>query len=271
MSKAYIPLRPQMSTATVYIVGAGPGDPDLLTRKAHRLLLEADAVVYDRLVSDEILALIPPGAIRIFAGKSCRKHSMTQDEIHQTLLALTTHKQRIVRLKGGDPFIFGRGGEEAEFLQQHSIAFEIIPGISAASGCSAYGGIPLTHRGLAGSVRYITGHREKNGALNLNWQSLADPDTTLVFYMALNTAEEIAGKLIEAGLPASTPTAIIRDGTTRQQQRVIATLTTIADAIRGMEPPATLIIGKVVSLAGALDWFETTSQETEDVLRRNAR
>lgn len=244
-----------MSTATVSIVGAGPGDPELLTLKAHRLLREAEAVVYDRLVSNDILALIPSGAVRIFAGKSCRRHTMTQEEINATLLALARRKQRVVRLKGGDPLTFGRGSEEAEFLARHGIAFEIVPGITAASGCAAYAGIPLTHRGLSSGVRYITGHRQENGALSLNWTSLADPDTTLVFYMALNTTEEIARELIAAGLPASTPAAAISDGTTQRQERIVATLGTIAPLLKEMQPPATLIIGKVVALAGSLDWF----------------
>ncbi len=244
-----------MSTATVYIVGAGPGDPELLTMKAHRLISAADAVVFDRLVSEEILALLPAGAVKIFAGKSCRQHSMSQEEINATLLALSTRKRCVVRLKGGDPLTFGRGGEEAHYLARHGIPFEIIPGITAASGCAAYAGIPLTHRGLASSVRYVTGHRQKNGVLDLNWQSLADADTTLVFYMALNAAEEIARQLITAGLPATTPAAAICEATTAQQQRIIATLGSLPARLKGMEPPATLIIGKVVSLAGSLDWF----------------
>lgn len=255
-----------MSTPTVTIVGAGPGDPELLTLKAHRLLTQADAVVYDRLVSAEILALIPAGAVKIFAGKSCRKHTMTQDEIHQTLLALTKRKQHIVRLKGGDPYIFGRGGEEAEFLAAHGIAFEVVPGISAASGCSAYGGIPLTHRGLASSVRYITGHRQKNGALNLDWRSLADPDCTLVFYMALHAAADISHQLSAAGLPAATPAAILADATTPHQQRRITTLAQLAQACAGLDAPATLIIGKVVTLAGTLDWFAAGHNDAAPLL-----
>lgn len=244
-----------MSTPTVYIVGAGPGDPELLTLKAHRLLTQADAVVYDRLVSAQILALIPAGAVKIFAGKSCNRHTMTQEEIHETLHALTKRKRHIVRLKGGDPYIFGRGGEEAQYLARHGIAFEVVPGISAASGCSAYGGIPLTHRGLASSVRYITGHRQKNGELALDWRSLADPDTTLVFYMALGAAEEICTRLMHAGLAAETPAAVIAQGTSAQQQRRIGVLATIAAECAQMEAPATLIIGKVCALAGTLDWF----------------
>lgn len=252
-----IAARKAMSKPTVYIVGAGPGDPELLTRKAHRLLMRAEAVVYDRLVSAEILALIPAGVIRVFAGKSCGRHSMTQEEIHHTLLALSRNKRHIVRLKGGDPFIFGRGGEEAEFLARHGIAFEVVPGISAASGCSAYAGIPLTHRGLASGVRYVTGHRRKHEALALNWASLADPDTTLVFYMALHSAAEICRNVQQAGLPADTPAAVIANGTTDQQRRVTGTLANIAGRIAacGMEPPGTLIIGKVAALAGTLDWF----------------
>lgn len=256
---AYIALNDGMSTPTVYIVGAGPGDPELLTLKAHRLLTQAEAVVYDRLVSAEILALLPAGAIKIFAGKSCRKHTMTQEEIHHTLLALTKRKRHIVRLKGGDPYIFGRGGEEAEFLASQGIRFEVVPGISAASGCSAYGGIPLTHRGLASSVRYITGHRQKNGALNLDWRSLADPECTLVFYMALHAAADISHHLMSAGLPAATPVAILAEATTPQQQRRITTLAQLAHTCADMNAPATIIIGQVVALAGALDWFAAQS------------
>lgn len=263
MYGAYITPTEQMSTATVYIVGAGPGDPELLTRKAYRLLRMADAVVYDRLVSEDILALVPPGATRIFAGKSCNQHSMTQEEINATLVALTKRKRHIVRLKGGDPFIFGRGGEEADYLRRHKIAYEIIPGITSASGCASYAGIPLTHRGLSSGVRYVTGHRQHDGELNLNWESLADPDTTLVFYMALHTLEDIAAALIRAGLPASTPAALIGEGTTHRQRRIIATLGTLAPLAQEMQPPATLIIGKVVALAERLDWFTPQAQDTD--------
>ena len=258
-----------MSTATVYIVGAGPGDPELLTRKAYRLLQEADAVVYDRLVSEAIIALIPAGALRIFAGKSCREHSMSQEEINRMLLALTKRKHRIVRLNGVDPFTFGRGGVEAMCLARHHIAFEIVPGITAASGCATYAGIPLTHRGLASGLRYVTGHKQKNGALDLNWKSLADPDTTLVFYMALNSAQEIAQELIAAGLAATTPVAAIREGTTAHQERAVATLDTIACRIAQWQPPATLIIGRVAALAGSLDWFSNEQAPVTSVTQHS--
>lgn len=260
-----------MSTATVYIVGAGPGNPELLTLKAHRLLTTADAVIYDRLVSAEILALAPAGAVKIFAGKSCARHTMTQDEIHHTLLALSRRKQRIVRLKGGDPLTFGRGGEEAEFLLRHRIPFEIVPGITAASGCAAYGGIPLTHRGLATGLRYVTGHRQKDGALDLDWRSLADPDTTLVFYMALSSIGEITRELVAAGLPPSTPAAAIAEGTTARQQRLVATLGTIHTRLNGWEAPVTLIIGRVVSLAGTLDWYLPAADSTPSTIQEHSR
>ncbi len=242
---------------TVYIVGAGPGDPGLLTLRAYRLLQQTDAVVYDRLVNSEVIALIAPGVIRVFAGKSCNRHSMTQEEINHTLLALARKKKHVVRLKGGDPFIFGRGGEEAEFLAQHGIAFEIVPGISAAAGCAAYAGIPLTHRQLASGVRYVTGHRQNDDKLALNWASMADADTTLVIYMGLGNADTIRRELISHGMDASTPVAVICEGTTPHQRRHITTLGQLVQTIarERIEPPATIIIGRVVALAGTMDWF----------------
>lgn len=244
----------------VSIVGAGPGDPELLTIKALRRLGEADVVVYDRLVSKEILAYIPRGAMRIFAGKSCRQHSMSQPEINALLVALAHKGKRVVRLKGGDPFMFGRGGEEAEYLASHGVDFEIVPGITSANGCSAYGGIPLTHRGLATGVRYLTGHRMEGaevGELDLDWKGLADPNTTLVVYMGLTNAPLIAHQLMLHGLDPLTPVAAIQQGTTSEQRRVISNLKNLAMAIEQsqLESPTLLIIGRVVSLAGKLDWF----------------
>lgn len=240
-----------MKAPFVYIVGAGPGDAELLTLKAHRLLnTVADVVIYDRLISDEIMAMIPPHIEKIYAGKSCRNHHMTQEEINHALVSEAKKGQIIVRLKGGDPFIFGRGGEEAEYLAAHDIPFEIVPGISAASACSTIMGIPLTHRGLATGVRYITGHCQKGAEMNLKWDELADPDTTLVIYMGLAKLKEITQNLMQAGLDHATPAIVIQNGTTPQQRHVAATISTIYDEVtkQQFEPPALVIIGKVVGL-----------------------
>lgn len=236
-------------THPVAIVGAGPGDPDLLTVKAANLLSSAQAVVYDRLIPQAILDLVPKGAARFFAGKSCKLHVMTQEEINDLLVSLAKSGRKVVRLKGGDPYIFGRGGEEAEHLAKHHIPFEVVPGISSASGCSASSGIPLTHRNFATSVRYITGHY-KDIETALNWQHLADPDTTLVIYMGLANLPIIARKLMENGLPANFPAAAICEGTTKNQRVVVSTLEHIArDVIAAkLEPPTLVIVGKVVSL-----------------------
>ena len=243
----------------VSIVGAGPGDPELLTRKAERLLREADAVLYDRLISEEILALVPTGIARIFAGKSCKQHHMTQEEINQTLVELARNGKHIVRLKGGDPFIFGRGGEEAEALAAANIPFEIVPGISAASGCSAYAGIPLTHRDYASGVRYITGHLKAEALAEMDWQSLAEPNTTLVVYMGLANAETVSRELIKHGLPTRTPAAAIQQGTTAQQKIVTTTLQNLPNMLQQQEfiSPTLLVIGKVAVLSQQLSWFTT--------------
>ncbi len=253
----------------VAIIGAGPGDPELLTLKAARLLSEAEAVVYDRLIPDAILDLIPKGATRFFAGKSCKQHVMTQDEINELLVALAGTGRRIVRLKGGDPFIFGRGGEEAEYLAQHHIAFEIVPGISSASGCSATAGIPLTHRGLATGVSYITGH-SKEPELELNWQSLADPNITLVIYMGLANLDLIARKLIEHGLPADFPAAAIEQGTTHKQRVLISTLRNIYSDTQAekLEAPTLIIIGKVVQLHDRLHLPKANEEPARIIVKK---
>lgn len=257
--------------ACVYLVGAGPGDPDLLTRKAHRLLQEADVVVYDRLVSQAILDLIPAGTSRIFVGKASGNHHLSQDDINELLanLARTSHgcARNIVRLKGGDPLIFGRGGEEALHLAKQGVRFEIVPGITAASACTTYAGIPLTHRGLANSVRFVAGHCRGDQPLELNWKSLADPDTTLVIYMGLANLEEIQYRLVAAGLSASTPAALIENGGTQRQRRVLTRLDRLAATARDehVVSPAVVVIGRVVELAGELDWFaEVTTDEYAD-------
>lgn len=250
----------------ILLVGAGPGDAELLTVKAVKALGKAQAVVYDRLVSDAVLALIPVGVPRFFAGKSCKQKAMTQEEINALLIKLAGEGKQVVRLKGGDPFLFGRGGEEALALVAAKIPFEIIPGITSAQGCSAYAGIPLTHRGLATGVRFLTGHRltaeEAEGELELNWESLADPDTTLVVYMGLANLAVITQKLIEYGLPKDIPAAAIEQGTTDAQRLIRAPLAQLAEmaAKANMAPPTLVIIGKVVALAGDLQWF--ASQES---------
>ena len=247
-----------MNDSTVYIVGSGPGDPELLTVKAHRLLQEADVIVYDRLVSDEILKLVRPEAKRIFAGKAARDHFMPQEEINQTLVDCAKQGGIIVRLKGGDPFIFGRGSEEAQYLTEHGVSFQIVPGISASAGCGAYAGIPLTHRGLCTGVRFVTGHCRDGQHLDLNWQSLADPDTTLVIYMGLINVQKITDELIKHGLPANTPAAAVEKGTTPDQRTILTTLEELPSCIQKAElrAPSLLIIGKVVELSNELAWVK---------------
>ena len=243
----------------VSLVGAGPGDAGLMTVKAVRLLQQADVVVYDRLVSAEILALIPAGVSRVSVGKEVGKHCVPQEEINETLVNLAKSGRMIVRLKGGDPYVFGRGGEEALALKKHHIAFEVVPGVTAASGCSAYSGIPLTHRGLSRSVRFITGHFKDDEPLDINWQRVADPDCTLVIYMGLGNLSRICDALIDAGLSPSTPAAAIENGTTKNQHRVLSQLDQLQAAVNqsGLIAPVMIIIGKVVTLAEELDWFQS--------------
>ena len=244
----------------VSLVGAGPGDAELLTIKALRLLQTADVVIYDRLVSADILELIPSGVSRMSVAKSAGKHCVPQDQINEIIVKLAKAGRRIVRLKGGDPYMFGRGGEEVLALKQHNIAFEVVPGITAAAGCSAYSGIPLTHRGMSRRVQFITGHFNNDEPLALNWQSIADPDSTLVIYMGLANLTLIVSELITAGLPATTPATAIQNGTTADQRRVIACLDQLDEAIQKaqMQAPVMIIIGEVVTLADELDWFQQT-------------
>lgn len=253
--------------AVVYLVGAGPGDPDLLTVKALRLIQQADIIVYDRLVSEDIMRLVPAGTQKIYVGKASGQHHMGQDDINELLCKLARSKhslknRTIVRLKGGDPFIFGRGSEEAQYLVQRGIRFEYVPGITAAAACSAYAGIPLTHRGMARSVRLITGHCKANQPLELNWDSLADSQTTLVFYMGLASLPQLRKELIRAGLSPTTPAAVIENGTTQAQRRCISTLDKLPVDIDAMQikSPALIIIGEVVNFADQLDWFTPEAQ-----------
>lgn len=247
----------------VFLVGAGPGDPDLLTVKALRLIESAETVVFDRLVSPEIMALIPSQATLIYAGKQRDNHPLPQTEINRLLADLAASGHRVVRLKGGDPFIFGRGSEEALFLAEHGIPFEVVPGVSSASGCATYAGIPLTHRGLAQGVRYLPGHWRDGIPLDYDWARIADPDCTLVIYMGLHSLPDIAQELIAAGLPEDMPAAAIESGTTPRQRRVLGTLRTLPEraVAAGLKPPTLIIVGRVVGLAERLDWFAPKADE----------
>ncbi len=235
----------------VTLVGAGPGDPELLTVKAARAIAGAQLVVFDRLVGEAVLDMIPPHARRIDVGKETGHHALPQEEINRLLVTLAEAGDDVVRLKGGDPFIFGRGGEEAEALAAAGIPFEVVPGITAASGCAASTGIPLTHRGVAESVRLVTGHRMDDRDLDLDWTSLADPRCTLVVYMGVASAERLAGGLRGAGLSGETPVAVIERGTTAHQRTLFSTLANLpADMARwNPRPPSLLIIGRVVERA----------------------
>lgn len=234
----------------VYLVGAGPGDPELLTVKAMRLLAAADVVVYDRLVSDEIMALVGPRAERIPVGKMSGHHPVPQAEINDILIRQAVAGRRTVRLKGGDPFIFGRGSEEALALRAAGIVCHVVPGITAAQGCAAAAGIPLTHRGLATGVRLVTGHCRQDEPLEFDWSNLADPKTTLVIYMGAANIAEISQRLIEAGLAPDTPVLAINNGTTPKERRVRADLAGIecATADAAFTGPVLFIVGAVVSL-----------------------
>jgi len=240
----------------VYLVGAGPGDPDLLTFRALRLMQKADVVVYDRLVSPEILELVRRDAEKIYVGKAKSKHTVPQNEINELLAKQALAGNRVVRLKGGDPFIFGRGGEELETLIKHGVSFQVVPGITAASGAASYAGIPLTHRDHAKSVVFATGHLQDN-SINLNWQGLAQPDQTIVFYMGLTGLPIICEQLVKHGLTPTTPIAMVQSATTAEQKVVTGTLEDIQQKAEAadIKPPALIIVGSVVSLHKKLSWF----------------
>lgn len=240
----------------VYLVGAGPGDPDLLTFRALRLMQQADVVVYDRLVSQEVLNLVRREAEIIYAGKERANHTLPQEDINQLLVHFAREGKRVVRLKGGDPFIFGRGGEEIDTLMAQGITFEVVPGITAAVGCAAYAGIPLTHRDYAHSVLFATGHL-KDGTLNLNWTALVQPRQTLVLYMGLIGVRPIFKELMARGMRAAMPAALIQQGTTRRQRVFTGTLATLPDIVERNEvkAPTLIIVGEVVRLHEKLNWF----------------
>ena len=243
-------------TGEVYLIGGGPGDPDLLTFKAIRLMQQADIVLYDRLVSKPVLNLVRRDATRIYVGKTAGDHPVTQENINQKMVDYALEGNRVVRLKGGDPFIFGRGGEELETLAEQGIPFQVVPGITAASGCASYAGIPLTHRDHAQSVRFIAGHH-RSGKLELNWQELVQPNQTLVFYMGLNGLETICQQLQQHGLDTETPIALIEKGTSDRQRVFTGNLKTLPKIVREAEAkaPTLIIVGTVVSLHKKLDWF----------------
>jgi uroporphyrin-III C-methyltransferase/precorrin-2 dehydrogenase/sirohydrochlorin ferrochelatase len=249
----------------VYLVGAGPGDPDLLTFKALRLMQKADIVLYDRLVADEIVDLCRKDAERVYVGKARSNHSVPQGEINDLLVSYAQQGKKVVRLKGGDPFIFGRGGEEIEQLADLGIPFQVVPGITAASGCASYSGIPLTHRDHSQSVTFVTGHL-KNNTTDLNWQKLVYADQTVVFYMGLTGLPIICQKLIEHGRDASTSIALVQQGTTRHHRVITGTLETIVDLVaeKKVKAPTLIIVGSVVDLHEQLAWFDPAFNATLD-------
>ncbi len=256
---------PELAPGEVALVGAGPGDPGLLTLRAYALMQQAEVVVFDRLVSPEIMNMVNPDAKRVDAGKSCRKHVLTQDKTNETLVELAQKGYRVLRLKGGDPYIFGRGGEEVEFLIEAGVRFRVVPGITSAQGCSTYAGFPLTHRDYAQSVTFVTGHRKAGhtapsddgrregrlAELDLDWASLANAHHTVVFYMGIGNAELISSGLIQAGRASSTPVALIERGTRPDQRTVITDLLAMPQAIErhALQPPTMIVVGEVVALA----------------------
>jgi len=241
----------------VYLVGGGPGDPDLLTFKALRLMQQADVILYDRLVSDGVMELVRRDAELIYVGKERDNHAVPQGDINQLLVDLAKQGRRVCRIKGGDPFIFGRGGEEIETLAENNVPFQVVPGITAASGCSAYSGIPLTHRDYSQSCRFVTGHL-KDGSMNLPWNELAVEQQTIVFYMALVGARHLSEQLISHGMRGDMPVALIEKGTTPDHQVYVTTLAELPDLVENttIHAPTLIIVGEVVKLREKLNWFD---------------
>lgn len=248
----------QQTMGEVYLVGAGPGDPDLLTFRALRLMQQADVVVYDRLVAKPILEMTRKDAERVYVGKERDNHAMRQEEINECLAKLAKRGKRVLRLKGGDPFIFGRGGEEIDTLAEQGVPFQVVPGITAAAGCASYSGIPLTHRDYAQSVTFVTGNL-KDGTVNLNWTQLSQPNQTVVFYMGLAGMPIIFEQLIKHGVSADMPAALIQQGTTHQQKVITGTLSSLPEIVKQEKPkpPTLIIVGEVVELHEKLSWFKS--------------
>ena len=257
MERALADIRLADNMGEVYLVGAGPGDPDLLTFRALRLMQQADVVVYDRLVAKPILDMTRSDAQHIYVGKERDKHTMRQEEINKLLARLAKAGKRVVRLKGGDPFIFGRGGEEIDTLAAEGVPFQVVPGITAAAGCASYAGIPLTHRDYAQSVTFVTGHL-KDGSMNLNWDMLAQPNQTVVFYMGLVGLPIICRELQAHGVASDMPIALIQQGTTHMQRVYTGTLATIEGILAKEKPipPTLIIVGRVVELQEKLSWYK---------------
>ena len=260
-------------TGSVTLVGAGPGDPDLLTVKAVKAIQNSDVIIYDNLVSKEIRELFPVQSSHLYVGKAKHQHSFSQDEINQLIADYASKGKSVCRLKGGDAFIFGRGGEEMLFLAKRGINVEVIPGITAASGCTTYANIPLTHRGTAQGCTFITAHADKK--LDINWQALAELNQTLVVYMGLTKAHSIQNQLINAGMPFNKPVAIIERGCTPQQRTITGNLVELGDMVfkHNVQSPALIVIGDVVNVASQMNWLsQLQEKQNESIsgLRRTA-
>jgi uroporphyrin-III C-methyltransferase/precorrin-2 dehydrogenase/sirohydrochlorin ferrochelatase len=256
LARAAAPRR-RRGQGEVYLVGAGPGDPELLTLRALKLMQRAEVVLYDNLISANVLALLPEAAERVYVGKQRANHTMRQEEINALLVQHARTGKRVLRLKGGDPFVFGRGGEEIETLAASGVRFRVVPGITAACGVAAYAGIPLTHRDYAQSCVLVTGHL-KDGTMNLDWHGLARPRQTVVVYMGLLGLKQLCERLVEHGMPTDMPAAVVQQATMPQQRVITGTLADLAERVEGsgLRPPTLVIVGDVVKLRDTLNWYE---------------